>query len=284
MELLQPPRDGDRPDPVAEMALELADDGREDVGDELDVAIEVEAVDRLDQPERGDLLEILELLAATGVAARERRDERHEVRDQPVAGGDVALLAVGAQQRAAVDLGAGERSSCRHRQSLAQDDRRRVARRQLTVSTRRSSEVPSSTPAPSRPSGCRASGRRRARSRLEAAAVIDQRDVTDPSPAGSRAQHELDRELEVVDRLEAELEARREPAGRRAARRSRSPSTGSVIDTASPVMIWTVAVRTKGRDAGGKRHETLLPVQGEIQTAVCRSRGECIAHSRRIEV
>ena len=86
VELLQPARDGDGPDAVPEVPPELADDGREDVGDELDIAIEVEAVDRLDQPDGRDLDEIVELLTAPRVPSRKRPDERHEVHDQLVAG------------------------------------------------------------------------------------------------------------------------------------------------------------------------------------------------------
>ena len=65
VELLQPTGDGDRPDPVAKVALELSDDRREDVGDEVDLPLEVEAVDRLDEPEGGHLLQVFELLAPT---------------------------------------------------------------------------------------------------------------------------------------------------------------------------------------------------------------------------
>ena len=44
--------------------------------------LEVEAVDRLDQPDRADLDEVLELLAAVRVAPGERADERHVLLDQ----------------------------------------------------------------------------------------------------------------------------------------------------------------------------------------------------------
>jgi hypothetical protein len=43
-ELLQPPRDLDRPSLVAEVALELTDDGRRGVGRELDRTLDVEAI------------------------------------------------------------------------------------------------------------------------------------------------------------------------------------------------------------------------------------------------
>src|SRR5204862_5230915 len=60
----------------------------------LDAAVDVETVDRLDQPDRADLDEILELLAAVGVAARERAHERHVALDQLLPGRDVAALVV----------------------------------------------------------------------------------------------------------------------------------------------------------------------------------------------
>ena len=59
---------------------------------------EVEAVDRLDQPDRADLDEIVELLAAVRVAPRERANERHVLLDQLLARRQVALLVVAAQQ------------------------------------------------------------------------------------------------------------------------------------------------------------------------------------------
>jgi hypothetical protein len=44
--------------------LDLADDVRRRVGRELDAAVDVEAVDRLDKPDAADLHEVLELFAA----------------------------------------------------------------------------------------------------------------------------------------------------------------------------------------------------------------------------
>ena len=51
VEFLQAARHLDRPAFVAEVALDLADDRRRRVGRELDAALEVEAVDRLEQPD-----------------------------------------------------------------------------------------------------------------------------------------------------------------------------------------------------------------------------------------
>src|SRR5207248_8411327 len=59
------------PAAVAEMSLDLADDVRRGVGGQLDAAREVEAVDRLDQADRADLHQVVELLAAVGVASGE---------------------------------------------------------------------------------------------------------------------------------------------------------------------------------------------------------------------
>jgi hypothetical protein len=53
------------------VALDLADDVRRGVGGERDLARELEAVDRLDQPDRANLLDVLERLATAGVAAGE---------------------------------------------------------------------------------------------------------------------------------------------------------------------------------------------------------------------
>ena len=109
------------------MPPQLADDGRKHVGDQLDVSIEVEAVDRLDQPDRGDLDEIVELLAAPGVPSRERPDERHEVQDQVVAGLRVAVLAPGAQKRAPVEIRRGCRSRTRQGRDASSAFRRTIA-------------------------------------------------------------------------------------------------------------------------------------------------------------
>ena len=81
------------------MALDLADDVRRRVRRQLDAAVDVEAVDRLDQADAADLDEVVELLAAIGVAPRERAHEREVLLDQLLARGEVALLVVAAEQR-----------------------------------------------------------------------------------------------------------------------------------------------------------------------------------------
>ena len=59
-ELLQVARDAHRPRAVAEVALDLAEDRRHRVAREGDVARQVEAVDRLDEAQAGDLEEVVE--------------------------------------------------------------------------------------------------------------------------------------------------------------------------------------------------------------------------------
>ena len=83
-QLLQPARDPDRPALVPEVPLDLADDRRGGVRGELDAAVEVEAVDRLDQADRADLDEVVERLAAAGEPAGEVLDERQVQPDQLV--------------------------------------------------------------------------------------------------------------------------------------------------------------------------------------------------------
>ena len=82
-ELLQVARHAHRPALVAEVALELAEDGRDGEARERGLAARVEAVDRLQQPERGDLDQVVERLAAALVAAgelaRERQEALHEL-------------------------------------------------------------------------------------------------------------------------------------------------------------------------------------------------------------
>jgi hypothetical protein len=80
------------------VALDLADDVRRRVGRELDAAVEIEAVDRLDQADAADLDEILELLAPVAVAARQGADEREVLLDQLLAGGQVTLLVIAAEE------------------------------------------------------------------------------------------------------------------------------------------------------------------------------------------
>ena len=75
VQLLEPARDAHRPAAVAEVPLDLTDDVRRRVSRQLHPALDVEPVDRLDQADRADLDQVVELLAAVGVAPRERPDE-----------------------------------------------------------------------------------------------------------------------------------------------------------------------------------------------------------------
>ena len=96
--LLHPARDVDGPAVVAEVALELAEHGRHRVGGERGLARGVEAVDRLDQPERRDLHEVVERLVGAPVAARHPARERQQPLDELLAGGLVAVAVVADQQ------------------------------------------------------------------------------------------------------------------------------------------------------------------------------------------
>src|SRR5439155_17029293 len=89
-----------RPGPVTEMALELAQDRRDGVAGEGDVAIGVEAVDRLDEPERRDLEEVLERLLGALVAARELARQQQEALDERLARRGVAVALVAQEQLA----------------------------------------------------------------------------------------------------------------------------------------------------------------------------------------
>jgi hypothetical protein len=58
------------------MPLDLADDGRDGISGELDAEVGVELVDRLEQPDRGGLDQIVGGLAASGVAVRQVAGQR----------------------------------------------------------------------------------------------------------------------------------------------------------------------------------------------------------------
>ena len=109
-QLLEPPRHPDRPALVAEVALDLADDRRGGVRRELDAALGLEPVDRLDQPDRADLDQVLEGLAAVAEAAGAVLDQREVEVDQVVAGGGAARASERpSSRRSAEQLGAALR-------------------------------------------------------------------------------------------------------------------------------------------------------------------------------
>jgi hypothetical protein len=96
------------------VTLELAKDRRHGERRERGRAGRLEAVDRLQQAERGDLDEVVERLAAALVAARELARERQEALDERLASRGIAVAVVALQQalvlarpNRALALGAG---------------------------------------------------------------------------------------------------------------------------------------------------------------------------------
>src|SRR5262249_10244187 len=108
-ELLHVARDADHPAAVAEVAFDLAGDRRDGERGEPDLAAEIEAVDRLHEPERGDLLEVVQRLALVRVAPSERSGERQRALHQLQSCLLVSVVAPAAQ-KVAIVLVAGQRS------------------------------------------------------------------------------------------------------------------------------------------------------------------------------
>ena len=188
------------------MPLDLADDVRRRVRRELDAAVEVEAVDRLDQPDRADLDEVVELLAAVRVTPRERAHERHVLLDQLLARLKVAFLVVAAQQDLVVDP--------RHHAPQgtfvsSTQGRRRGARRRRR---------PHGLQDPARPElvavplevGQRFH-RERTTGRPDRAAVDGERD-REVALVVAAAEHRIERHFEVLELLVGGLEAGCQPA------------------------------------------------------------------------
>jgi hypothetical protein len=98
IELLNAAGDPDRPCSVAEMPLDLAVDGRDRERCEINTAVELESVDCVDEPDRADLDEILELLPAAHVAAGQLPYEWEVLPDQAVAGRGVPALVIRVEQ------------------------------------------------------------------------------------------------------------------------------------------------------------------------------------------
>src|SRR5215211_7287428 len=113
VELLEPARHPHRPALVAEVPLELADDRGGGVGRELHLALQVEAVDGLQQPDGAHLDQVLQRLPAVAEAAGQVLDQRQVQPDQLLAQGRVAgrdeapeqVLGVPAVDRSAVERG-----------------------------------------------------------------------------------------------------------------------------------------------------------------------------------
>jgi hypothetical protein len=77
---------------VAEVALDLAHDGRHGVAGERDAAVGVEAVDGLDEAEAGDLEDVVEGLFGPLVAGGKLAREGQEPLDDRVAVDRVACV------------------------------------------------------------------------------------------------------------------------------------------------------------------------------------------------
>ena len=87
------------------MALDLAHHVGRRVGGQRDLAVQLEAVDGLEQPDGAHLLDVLQRLAAIRVAAGQRADERQVALHQLLAGRLVAVLVEAAQQLAVLLAG-----------------------------------------------------------------------------------------------------------------------------------------------------------------------------------
>ena len=99
VELLHVARHPQHPPAIAEVALDLAGDRRYREGRELDLAVEIEAIDGLQQPDRRDLLEVVERLALVRVAPRQAARQRKHPGDELLARLVVLLVVPPAQER-----------------------------------------------------------------------------------------------------------------------------------------------------------------------------------------
>ena len=93
-------RDAHGPCLVAEVAFDLAQDGRRGVGGEAHVAREIEAVDRLHEPDAGDLHEVVQRLAAVGVARGEGAGQWEHLLRELIPRAGVGVLVNAPQQLA----------------------------------------------------------------------------------------------------------------------------------------------------------------------------------------
>ena len=82
------------------MAAKLAQDRRRRVRDERPSALEVEPVERLDEPQAGDLDQVLQLLAGAAVAQRQGPRQGQEATNQLLPQHRVARLRIAAEQPA----------------------------------------------------------------------------------------------------------------------------------------------------------------------------------------
>src|SRR5262249_19003527 len=184
VQLLQAARHADGPAAVAEVALDLADDVRRGVGGQLDAAVDVEPVDRLDEPDRADLDEIFELLTAVRVAPGQRAHERHVLLDQLLAGCEITLLVIPPEKDLVALL----------RHGAVSDRRTRFSSSIHSPSSRSTAVNPSTTVSSTRrkptPSSSRSSSARRApeRNGPSVAATVSSRTTssTISSPSAAR--------------------------------------------------------------------------------------------------
>src|SRR5262249_60839085 len=99
MQLLHAPGQAHRPPAVAEVAFQLAQDGRGRERRELEPAAGIEPLDGLEQADQRDLHEVVARLAAVREAGGEEVRERSVVPDELVAQTAVAGAAVGSEAR-----------------------------------------------------------------------------------------------------------------------------------------------------------------------------------------
>src|SRR5512133_3322689 len=80
------------------MSLDLADDARNRIRRDVHAAVQLETVDGVDQADRADLHQVLDLLSSSRVAPCEALHERHVPPDQPFAGFEIAAPVVLVEQ------------------------------------------------------------------------------------------------------------------------------------------------------------------------------------------
>ncbi len=88
------------PDPVAEVAFQLAEDRRGGERRERNPAIGIEAIDRVEEPDVGNLEEVVEGLAGAAVAEREAFRKSHVAAHELLAGRLVAIVGEAAPELA----------------------------------------------------------------------------------------------------------------------------------------------------------------------------------------
>ena len=92
------------------MPPDLAHDRRDGVGEEVALAARVEALERVEQAQRGDLLEVVGGLAAPGEAPGDVAGHGQEPVDQPLADAFAARVVVGESPRTPPATGRTRRS------------------------------------------------------------------------------------------------------------------------------------------------------------------------------